>query len=121
MSDNTKIVVGLKGKDFNSCILDGDGELAPPKRLHLSYASYGYEIGTVWKHALKSTDFYDPKIEKELIEGEDKGSIYGIYIVGTWNGAIDLESIQEYIDEAKRIFKERTSQDGKVYLIGEQV
>ena len=121
MSDNTKIIVGLKGKEFKPHIIDEDGDCAPPKKLCLSYASYGYENSNVWRYDLKSTKMYCPNVIGELVEYNLSGGIFGIYVVGTWSGAIDLESIQEYIYEAKRIFKERTGQEGKVYVIGEQV
>ena len=121
MSNNCLVVVGLKGKEFKNCRTNEDGDTSPPKGIRLSYAGYGYESGNVWKYDLKSTETYKHPITKELVEFNDGGSIFGIYVVGTWSGAIDLESIQEYIDEAKRIFKERTGQDGKVYVIGEQV
>lgn len=120
MSDNTVIVVGLKGKEFKNHVIDEDDEVAPPKGIHLSYAGFGYENGDVYYYDLKSTDTYCPEI-KRFARDNEGGSIFGIYVVGTWNGAIDLESIQDYIDEAKRIFKERTGQEGKVYAIGEQV
>lgn len=73
----------------------------------------------IYSYDLNSFGFYEHPITMYMIQ--PKGSIYGVYVVGTWTGAIDLESIQGYIDEAKRIFKERTGQEGKVYVIGEQV
>ena len=122
MSDNTIVIVGLKGKDFKNHTIDRDGSICPPKDTLLSYAGYGYETGDVWHYDLKSANRYCPKEILPLLKTEsDTGSIFGIYVVGTWSGAIDLESIQEYIDEAKHMFKERTGQEGKVYVIGEQV
>ena len=120
MSDNTIVIVGLKGKDFKDCVIDEDGDASPPKNIRLSYAGYGYESGDVWSYNSKLIPRYPFKIAKLLVNDEG-GSIFGIYVAGTWNGAIDLESIQEYIDEAKRIFKEKSGQEGKVYVIGEQV
>lgn len=40
MSNNSIIIVGLKGKEFKNCITDEDGEVALPKDVKLSYASY---------------------------------------------------------------------------------
>lgn len=122
MSDNCLVIVGLKGKEFKNCVVREDGDVGLPKGIKLSYASYGYESGEAWKYDLKSKEFYSPKEILAVLHSEDEsGTIYGVYVVGTWSGAIDLESIQEYIDEAKRIFKERSGQEGKVYVIGEQV
>ena len=122
MSDNTIVIVGLKGKEFKNHTIDGDGDMAPPKNIRLSYAGYGYEDGEVWTYNLNSKRKSHPEeILIEDIDGDEKDGVYGIPVVGTWNGIIDLESIQSNIDEAKRIFKERSGQDGKVYIIGEQV
>jgi len=119
MSDNCLVIVELKRSEFKNCIIDSDGEEAPPKDIRLSYAGYGYETGDIYYYDLESTDTYNPDIKKYV--EDESGNIFGIYVCGTWNGVIDLESIQEYIDEAKRIFKERVGQEGKVYVIGEQV
>ena len=121
MSNNTIVIVGLKGKEFKNYVTDESGEANPPDTIHLSYASLGYESGDVWGYNLKSFKTFSHPISKDSVEDSGKGGIFGIYVAGTWSGAIDLESIQEYIDEAKRIFKERTDQEGKVYVIGEQV
>lgn len=120
MSNNMIIIVGLKGKEFKNHIMDGDGDAAPPKTICLSYASYGDESSNVWHYNPRTTHLYCPEIIGEILK-HGRGNIFGVYVMGTWNGAIELESIQEYIDEAKRIFKERSGQDGKVYIIGEQV
>ena len=121
MSNNTIVIVGLKGKEFKNHIIDGDGNAAPPKTICLSYACYGYESGNVWRYDFNSIVTYPIEMGEEIEKFDDEGSIFGIYVVGTWNGAIDLELIQQYIDKAKQIFKERVGQEGKVYLIGEQV
>ena len=122
MSDNTIIIVGLKTKEFENCIVDEDGGVRIPENIPIAYAGYGYESPETWRYDLKSKERYCPReIKSSFKTGELEGNIFGIYVAGTWNGAIDLESIQEYIDEAKGIFRERTGQEGKVYVIGEQV
>ena len=121
MSDNCLVIVGLKGKEFEKHFALDD-EIVISDNIPIAYAGYGYEFGDVWRYDLNSKARYCPKEILPRLEPEDEGGcIFGIYVVGTLNGAIDLESIQEYIDEAKRIFKERVGQEGKVYVIGEQV
>ena len=110
MSENTKIVVGLKEEKIKK------------NKNKLFYASYGYENGEVWEHVIeaKESEFFQ-SYGKQLKWEDDNGNIYGIAVVGSWNGAIDLEEISDLIKEAEQLFENITGQIGKVYLVCEQV
>ena len=109
MSENTKIIVGLKEKEIKK------------NKDKLFYTGYGYEAGEVWAHILeeKGSDYFQG-YGKQLKSENDNGSIYGIAVIGSWHGAIDLEEISNLIEEARQLFKKITNQTGKVYLVCEQ-
>lgn len=111
MSDNAEVIVGLK-----------EGKLKEDDKNRLYYVGYGYENGAVWtyKPEPRGGSVFQP-IDNEIVKEDDKGSIYGIGVVGTWNGLIDLEEISDQIEKAKGLFKKITGQEGKVYFVGEQV
>ena len=110
MSENTKIIVGLKEKEIKK------------NKDKLFYADYGYQDGEVWKYIseIKDTGYFQA-CGKQLAPEDDNGSIYGIAVIGSWNGAIALEDISDLITEAKKLFKEVTGQTGKTYFVCEQV
>lgn len=89
--------------------------------LGLRYISDGYEDGTIWIHKIEESDSYDGHIEKE-IDTDSEDSLYGVIIVSTWNGVIDLEdpSIKEKIEKARKLFRKITGKEGKLSFIGYQ-
>lgn len=120
MAEPTTIIVGLKLELLTSMT---EEQL---KESGLRWAGYGYESQEIWIFSIeKSKGLHeDTNIDFELYP-EDRGdkdtSIYGIIVAQTWNGAIELFSLRERINKAKKLFKEITGLEAFVYVIGGQV
>jgi hypothetical protein len=112
------LCIALRSSEISKTKLEG---LYP---LGLRYIADGYEDGTIWFYKIQKSDpeKYEEDIEKEIDTDTGEDSLYGIEIVGTWNGIIDIEDplIKERIKEAKILFKKITGKEGRLLFIGYQ-
>lgn len=117
MSDYTTVIVGLKQEELTSL---NEQEL---EASGLRWKGYGYESSSYWIYKIQKVPrlHADPECAFSSKETKESGSIYGIKIAATWSGAIELDSLKDRINRARKLFKEITGLEAKVYLVGEQV
>ena len=122
MSDPAKLAVALQAKDLGMV----EKEL---EKSGLVIFLSGYEDPEVCIHKIKKVrDMYnepDGKIlnkdRYEEDDGEDEPDTYfGILVASTWNGVVDIDSLDANIAEARKLFRQITKKKGKLILVGNQ-
>ena len=131
MSDPAKLAVALQAKDLGMV----EKEL---EKSGLVIFLSGYEDPEVCIHKIKKVrDMYnepDGKIlnkdRYEEDDGEDEkqgdesqldpDTYFGILVASTWNGVVDIDSLDVNIAEARKLFRQITKKKGKLILVGNQ-
>ncbi|MEK6884585.1 MAG: hypothetical protein AABY22_33440 [Nanoarchaeota archaeon] len=126
MSDPAKLAVALQAKDLGMT----DIEL---EKSGLVILLSDYEDPEVCIHKIKKVkDMYNEpdgriinknKQEEEDNEDEDQlnpDTYFGILVSSTWNGVINIDSLDENVDAARDLFRQITKKKGKLILVGNQ-
>lgn len=114
-----KIVVGLSRNKLEEIYNEEIDFDKGTKKYNLTYIERGYETSGIH---FTNTSEYENKTITVFNDENKRNCIWGIVIALLYNDAInwDNEELQERIDKAKEVFKERTGKKGKVYIVGFQ-